>query len=52
MSRTQAKKRFTVVDQIKATEGIECRKDDVVIDEVPMGCSTGGKCNFQSSTWR
>ena len=36
MSRTQAKKRFTVDDQIKATEGVECRKDADVIDEIPM----------------
>jgi hypothetical protein len=27
MSRTKAKKLFTVDDQIKATEGVECRKD-------------------------
>ena len=36
MSRTAAKKRFTVEDQIKATEGVECRKDAEVIDEIPM----------------
>jgi tRNA-splicing ligase RtcB len=36
MSRTQAKKRFTVDDQIRATEGVECRKDADVIDEIPM----------------
>jgi len=36
MSRTQAKKLFTVDDQIKATEGVECRKDAQVIDEIPM----------------
>ncbi|SFU83532.1 tRNA-splicing ligase RtcB [Polaromonas sp. YR568] len=36
MSRTQAKKLFTVDDQIKATEGVECRKDAEVIDEIPM----------------
>ncbi len=36
MSRTQAKKRFTLADQIKATEGVECRKDVDVIDEIPM----------------
>ena len=36
MSRTQARKRFTVADQIKATEGVECRKDADVIDEIPM----------------
>jgi tRNA-splicing ligase RtcB (3'-phosphate/5'-hydroxy nucleic acid ligase) len=36
MSRTKAKKMFTVDDQIKATEGVECRKDEAVIDEIPM----------------
>jgi tRNA-splicing ligase RtcB (3'-phosphate/5'-hydroxy nucleic acid ligase) len=36
MSRTKAKKLFTVADQIKATEGVECRKDADVIDEIPM----------------
>ncbi|QID16268.1 RtcB family protein [Nitrogeniibacter mangrovi] len=36
MSRTAAKKRFTVADQIRATEGVECRKDAEVIDEIPM----------------
>ncbi|RRD67100.1 RtcB family protein [Comamonadaceae bacterium OH2310_COT-174] len=36
MSRTQAKKQFTVADQIAATEGVECRKDEAVIDEIPM----------------
>ncbi|MFG6457429.1 RtcB family protein [Roseateles sp. BYS96W] len=36
MSRTQAKKKFTVADQVKATEGVECRKDEDVIDEIPM----------------
>lgn len=35
MSRTEAKKRFTVEDHIKATEGVECRKDEDVIDETP-----------------
>jgi len=36
MSRTKAKKLFTVDDQIKATAGVECRKDKDVIDEIPM----------------
>jgi tRNA-splicing ligase RtcB len=36
MSRTRAKKLFTVADQIAATEGVECRKDADVIDEIPM----------------
>ncbi|MGH8354826.1 MAG: RtcB family protein [Pseudomonas sp.] len=36
MSRTQAKKQFTVDDQIRATAHVECRKDKDVIDEIPM----------------
>lgn len=36
MSRNAAKKLFTVEDHIKATEGVECRKDIDVIDETPM----------------
>ena len=36
MSRTKAKKLYSVADQIKATEGVECRKDEGVIDEIPM----------------
>jgi len=36
MSRNQAKKRYTLADQIRATEGVECRKDADVIDEIPM----------------
>jgi tRNA-splicing ligase RtcB len=36
MSRTAAKKRFTLDDHKAATAGIECRKDEDVIDETPM----------------
>lgn len=36
MSRTKAKKLFTVADHVKATAGVECRKDADVIDEIPM----------------
>lgn len=35
MSRTEAKRRFTVSDHEKATLGVECRKDKDVIDETP-----------------
>jgi tRNA-splicing ligase RtcB len=35
MSRTEAKRRFTLSDHRKATEGVECRKDKDVIDETP-----------------
>jgi len=34
-SRTEAKRRFSVADHVKATEGVECRKDKDVIDETP-----------------
>jgi tRNA-splicing ligase RtcB len=36
MSRTEAKRRFTIADHEAATAGIECRKDADVIDETPM----------------
>ena len=36
MSRGEAKRRFTFEDHAAATEGIECRKDEDVIDETPM----------------
>lgn len=36
LSRTEAKRRFSVADHVKATEGVECRKDKDVIDETPM----------------
>jgi tRNA-splicing ligase RtcB len=35
MSRTAAKKAFTLEDHARATAGIECRKDADVIDETP-----------------
>jgi tRNA-splicing ligase RtcB len=35
MSRTQAKKEISLVEHVKATEGVECRKDASVIDETP-----------------
>jgi tRNA-splicing ligase RtcB len=36
MSRTQAKKSFTLGDHMLATRGVECRKDVDVIDETPL----------------
>jgi tRNA-splicing ligase RtcB len=36
MSRTEAKRRFSVADHARATAGVECRKDAEVIDETPM----------------
>jgi len=35
MSRTQAKKVVSLDEHLKATEGVECRKDESVIDETP-----------------
>jgi RNA-splicing ligase RtcB len=35
MSRTAARKAFTVEDHARATAGIECRKDADVVDETP-----------------
>jgi tRNA-splicing ligase RtcB len=35
MSRTEAKKRFTIEDHKRMTAGVECRKDAEVIDETP-----------------
>ena len=35
MSRAEAKRRFSIDDLIKQTEGVECRKDAAVIDEIP-----------------
>ncbi len=35
MSRTAAKKKFTLEDHCLATQGVECRKDKEVIDETP-----------------
>jgi tRNA-splicing ligase RtcB len=35
MSRTNARKVFTIQDHIEATRGVECRKDKSVIDETP-----------------
>ena len=35
MSRAEAKRRFSLVDLVAQTEGVECRKDADVIDEIP-----------------
>lgn len=35
MSRTQAKSTFTVADLVQQTKGVECRKDKMVLDEIP-----------------
>jgi tRNA-splicing ligase RtcB len=35
MSRNEARRRFTLADLARQTEGVECRKDDGVLDEIP-----------------
>jgi tRNA-splicing ligase RtcB len=35
MSRTEAKRRFTLAEHQAATAGVECRKDESVLDETP-----------------
>ncbi len=35
MSRNQAKKRFNLDDLVQQTQGVECRKDKGVLDEIP-----------------
>ena len=35
MSRAEAKRRYTLEDHARMTEGVECRKDAEVIDETP-----------------
>ncbi len=35
LSRSAAKRQFTVEDHEKATAGVECRKDEGVLDETP-----------------
>lgn len=37
MSRTEARRRFSLVDLVAQTQGVECRKDDAVLDELPGG---------------
>jgi tRNA-splicing ligase RtcB len=35
MSRTKAKKAYTLDDLIEQTKGVECRKDEGILDEIP-----------------
>ena len=35
MSRTEARKRFSAADLATQTQGVECRKDAAVVDEIP-----------------
>jgi tRNA-splicing ligase RtcB len=43
LSRTQAKKQFTVDDQRRTTAHVECRKDADVIDEIPLAYKNIGQ---------
>ncbi len=36
MSRKEARRRFSVEQHAEATKGVECRKDEEVLDETPM----------------
>ncbi len=36
LSRSEAKRRYSVEDHVAATAGVECRKDSGVLDETPM----------------
>ena len=35
MSRSEAKRRFNALDLEAQTQGVECRKDKGVVDEIP-----------------
>lgn len=35
MSRSEAKRTFTLEDALRQTEGVECKKDESVLDELP-----------------
>ena len=35
MSRSEARRRFTRFDLERQTRGVECRKDDAIVDEIP-----------------
>lgn len=37
MSRSEARRRFSVEDLVRETEGVVCRKTDDVLDELPSG---------------
>ena len=51
MSRTQAKKRFTIEDHARATAGVECRKDKDVIDETPAAYKDIDEVMEAQATW-
>lgn len=35
MSRKKARSTFTLADLAQQTAGVECRKDDAILDEIP-----------------
>jgi tRNA-splicing ligase RtcB (3'-phosphate/5'-hydroxy nucleic acid ligase) len=47
MSRSDARRRFTVADLREQTEGVECRKDHGVIDEAPRAYKDIGRVMAQ-----
>lgn len=49
MSRTKAKKMFTVSDLEDQTRGVECRKDKDVVDEIPSAYKPIGEVMENSS---
>ena len=52
MSRTKAKQLFSVEDQVRATEGVECRKDANVIDEIPMAWTSTPSWRRSAIWWK
>jgi tRNA-splicing ligase RtcB len=49
MSRGEARRRFTVSDLERQTEGVECRKDSGVLDEIPAAYKEIGAVIRKSS---
>ncbi len=51
MSRAEAKRRFTLDDHMRATAGVECRKDEGVIDETPAAYKPIEAVMAAQATW-
>jgi tRNA-splicing ligase RtcB len=49
MSRNEARRRFTAADLSRQTEGVECRKDRGVVDEIPAAYKEIGDVIRKSS---
>jgi tRNA-splicing ligase RtcB len=49
MSRTEAKRKFSTDDVSRQTEGVECRKDEGIIDEIPAAYKDIDKVMEQQS---